>query len=124
MVQFARRTDGSGTELVAIKFFAKRASYEEEVAIYKDAPVKLRNFMPLVSKYVDNLDGAAKGPFGNVLPPFIVMEKGESLSDRASSVPVDLFTAAQVWFPVLLLARFYSSTVCKRKCTLDLFAAA
>jgi hypothetical protein len=96
VVQFARRTDGSGTELVAIKFFAKRAGYEEEVAIYRHAAPKLRNFMPLVSKYVDNVDGAAKSPFGNVLPPFIVMEKGESLSDRSQGIPVDVFTAAQV----------------------------
>lgn len=95
MVQFARRT-GTGTALYALKFFAKRSCYEEEVAIYRSAPVQLQRFMPGVVKYADNSDGALRCPFGNVLPPCIVMEKGESLRDRASNMPVDLYTAAQV----------------------------
>jgi hypothetical protein len=98
-VQFARRTDGTGTSLYALKFFAKRKTYDEEVAIYRSAPPKLQRFMPSVAKFVDNIDGALKDPFGNTLPPFIVMEKGESLSDRAQHMPVDLFTAAQVTDP-------------------------
>lgn len=64
--------------------------------MYRDAPLQLKRFMPSVAKYVDNVDEALKDPFGNTLPPFIVMEKGESLSDRARNMPVDLFTAAQV----------------------------
>ena len=96
VVQFARRTDGSGTAFVAIKFFAKRAAYEEEAAVYRTSPPKLQRFMPAVVKYADNSDGALRDPFGNPLPPFIVMEKGDSLSDRCRNMPVDLFTAAQV----------------------------
>lgn len=99
MVQFARRTDGTGASLHALKFFAKRKDYDEEVAIYADAPVQLKRFMPAVNKYVDNLDGSVKDPWGNHVPPFIIMEKGESLSDRAQYMPVDLFTAAQVGAP-------------------------
>lgn len=94
VVQFARGTDG--TALYAIKFFVKQEQYHEEAAMYRDSPLQLQRFMPAVVKYADNLDGAIKDPFGNVLPPFIMMEKGESLTDRASNVPVDLFTATQV----------------------------
>lgn len=96
MVQFARRTDGTGTALFAVKFFESRAGYDEEVRVYREAPMQLQRFMPSVSKYVDNLNSSVCDPFGNPLPPFIVMEKGESLSDRAHRMPVDLFTAAQV----------------------------
>lgn len=98
VVQFARRTDGTGTALYAIKFFAKREHFDEEAAVYRNSPPKLQRFMPAVVKYAANMDCAIQDPFGNSLPPFIVMEKGESLSDRSSNMPVDLFTAAQVLF--------------------------
>lgn len=52
--------------------------------------------MPAVSKYADNLDGVIQDSFSNALPPFILMHKGENLTDRACNMPVDLFTAAQV----------------------------
>lgn len=109
MVQFARRTDGTGTALCALKFFAKRSCYDEEVGIYRSAPVQLQRFMPAVVKYSDNCDGALRCPFGNVLPPCIVMEKGESLKDRASNMPVDLYTAAQVCFYLVRLLSVHRS---------------
>lgn len=52
--------------------------------------------MPIVVKFVDNGVEAAKDPFGGVLPSFIVMEKGESLQDKAQKHRVDIYTAAQV----------------------------
>lgn len=96
MVQFARRTDGCGMEPYAIKFFLQRSSYQEEADLYRVSCPKLRRFMPKVVKYVTNDDKRVLDPFGNPLPPFIVMEKGESLRDRARNNPVDMFTAAQV----------------------------
>lgn len=47
-------------------------------------------------RYAGNSDLALKDPFGGVLPPCIVMEKGESLQDRAQKSRIDVFTAAQV----------------------------
>lgn len=96
MVQFARRTDGTGMAPYAIKFFARCADYKEEAAMYCRAPLPLRRFMPNVVKFVDNEGGSLKDPFGTPLHPFIVMEKGECLQDRARNWPVDVFTAAQV----------------------------
>lgn len=96
VVQFARRTDGTGMAPYAIKFFAKRSDYDEEAAMYRNSPLPLRRFMPSVVKYADNSDGASTDPFGTPLQPFIVMEKGECLQDRARNWPVDVFTAAQV----------------------------
>ena len=94
VVQFARRVDGSGTLLYAIKFFAHRADYAEEAEVYRGSP--LRHFMPSVIRMDSNEGGALRDPFGGVLAPFIVMEKGESLQCRARKGRVDLFTAAQV----------------------------
>ena len=48
VVQFARRTDGSGMEAFALKFFAKMADYEEEAEVYRTSP--LRHFMPNVTR--------------------------------------------------------------------------
>lgn len=86
--------DGSGTILYAIKFFAHRADYTEEADVYSGSP--LRHFMPSVIRMDSNEGGALRDPFGGVLAPFIVMEKGESLQVRARKGRVDLFTAAQV----------------------------
>lgn len=99
MVQFARRTDGTGLAPYAVKFFLMRSVYEEEADMYRNSPPKLKRFMPKVVKYVPNADDTIVDPFGNPLPPFIVMEKGESLRDRTRDTPVDVFTAAQVLPP-------------------------
>lgn len=94
VVQFARRVDGSGTLLYAIKFFAHRSNCAEEAEVYRSSP--LRHFMPSVLCMECNERGAIQDPLGGVLAPLIVMEKGESLQERARNGRVDLFTAAQV----------------------------
>jgi hypothetical protein len=103
VVQFARRTDGTGLAPYALKFFLMRSVYEEEAEMYRNSPPKLKRFMPKVVKYVPNEDGRVLDPFGNALPPFIVMEKGESLRDRNKDTPIDVFTAAQVQLPYFLM---------------------
>lgn len=50
VVQFARRTDGSGIDAYALKFFGKHADYEEEAEVYRTSP--LRHFMPNVVRCV------------------------------------------------------------------------
>ena len=77
--------------------------------MYRNSPPQLKRFMPKVVKYVANVDDAIVDPFGNPLPPFIVMEKGDSLRDRTRDTPVDVFTAAQVErFTRLQLFQFHS----------------
>lgn len=93
-MQFVRNVQGSGSTLFALKFFASRRDFDEEVHVYKNSP--LRHFMPKVVRVVGNEDRSATDTCGGALPPFIVMEKGESLQERARNSPVDVFTAAQV----------------------------
>ncbi|NJR42311.1 MAG: hypothetical protein HC767_06280 [Akkermansiaceae bacterium] len=102
-MQFARGTQGTGLGAYALKFFAHRTTYEEEAHMYQTFPQELRRFMPTVVKFAANRDHAITDPFGSPLPPFIVMEKGESLRDRAKNSRVDVFTAAQVHAPQTVL---------------------
>lgn len=113
VVQFARGTEGDGMQQYAFKFFVPPGGYKEEELIYKSYQEALRKFMPEVVKYGPNTDGAIKDPFGNPLPPFIAMEKGESLRDHMKS-RVDVFTAAQV-----LLGTPYSFCICCFTCDLS-----
>jgi hypothetical protein len=52
--------------------------------------------MPSVLHVESNEDCRIRDPFGGLMAPFIVMEKGESLQERARNCRVDVFTAAQV----------------------------
>lgn len=56
-------------------------------------------------RYADNIDGATKDPFGGIMPPCIVIEKGESLQDRVQNCRIDFFTVAQVG--TLICIAFY-----------------
>jgi hypothetical protein len=94
VVQFARRLDGNHVSLFALKFFAVRRDFMQEVNMYRNSP--LRHFMPRMLRYESNNNCKIRDPFGGLLPPFIVMEKGESLQERAPHSRIDLFTAAQV----------------------------
>ena len=78
VVQFARQLDGA--HMFAIKFFAARKDFDEEADIYQNSP--LNQFMPKVHKVVGNDDQSIRDPYGGVMSPFIVMEKGESLQER------------------------------------------
>jgi hypothetical protein len=86
--------DANDIALFAIKFFASRRDYAEEVEVYRNSP--LRTFMPRVLHFESNENSRIRDPFGGHMPPFIVMEKGESLQERARNCRVDVFTAAQV----------------------------
>jgi hypothetical protein len=94
VVQFARKADSNDLSFYALKFFAAQKDYMQEVDIYRNSP--LRSFMPSVVLFEGNVDNSIRDPFGGVMPPFIVMEKGESLQERARNRQIDVFTAAQV----------------------------
>jgi hypothetical protein len=96
VVQFARKAGENAMTLFALKFFAAREDYLQEVDVYRNSP--LRSFMPSVLLYESNNDTSIRDPFGGVMPPFIVMEKGESLQERVTKSRVDVFTVAQVLF--------------------------
>jgi hypothetical protein len=72
------------------------AAFKEEASIYRNASEALRQFMPVIMVYGANEDGAVRDPFGNPMPPFLVMEKGEVLSEQARRTPADTAHAAQV----------------------------
>lgn len=72
------------------------AAFKEEAAMYRNAPDALRRFMPAIVKYAANEDSSVRDPFGNPMPAFLVMEKGECLSDAAHKKPVNAAHAAQV----------------------------
>lgn len=54
--------------------------------------------MPKVMRVVDNEDCSIRDPFGGLMAPFILIEKGEGLQERSHNCHVDVFTAAQVCF--------------------------
>eukprot|EP00892_Ulva_mutabilis_P012606 jgi/Ulvmu1/9718/UM055_0056.1 len=79
VVQFVRN---SQEELYAVQFFGSRAAFEEARRLYlHDA---LARFMPPVVEFVANENGAFCDPFDHPMPPCLVMEKGESLTERAA----------------------------------------
>ena len=102
-MQFAERRDFSTSaprshpnEELAFKFFVDRAEYDVESKMYRGLSRSLRPFAPKVDKYVDNKNGAMKDPFGNPLPPCIIMCRGQSILDKARNSRVDVFSAAGV----------------------------
>jgi hypothetical protein len=113
VVQFARRPVGNEISLFAIKFFAVRRDFLEEVDVYSNSP--LRHFMPRVLHFESNEDSSIRDPFGGIIPPFIVMEKGDSLQERARSGRIDVFTAAQVQSRFRLIASSISILLSKPK---------
>lgn len=108
-VQFAYARLANGFLTCALKFFAKQSDFEEEANTYKTCAPELRRFMPRVLEYQANTHGLICDPFGNTLPPYIVMEKGESLREIGQRMRVDVFTAAQVC-RVALVAPVHSFT--------------
>lgn len=95
VVQFAKGQIDDRDVLFALKFFTSRAAFVEDRRLYEDYPAALRQFMPDVVQIVENDDQHVQDPFGNALPPFIVMEKGESLRDRFSNPCMGTFTPSQ-----------------------------
>lgn len=96
MVQFAIGRHNGLPVPSAIKCFARRADYDEEVRIYEQCASELQDFMPKVLRFLPNDDGRIKDPFGNAMPPCIVLEKGECLQAAGRIFALDLFSSVKV----------------------------
>jgi hypothetical protein len=97
MVQFARGSlDGLD---YALKFYISKNAFEVERSLYAH-PV-LGPLLPKVVTSCKNDDNAECDPSGRPLPPFIVMEKGESLDEWSRRAKPDLFQAVAVRLPLV-----------------------
>ena len=90
VVQFVRAPQNN--HHYAVKLFASRTAYEDEKQLYLHCFPK---FMPTVIQFVDNQDGKFCDPTGGPMPPCLVMEKGESLTERTMRRKNDIFTTIQ-----------------------------
>ena len=77
VVQFMRSTRTE--EFVAVKFFLSCAAYDAEARLYKVDV--LRSMMPAIRMDVSNEDTGERNSRGYPWPPFMVLEKGESLQE-------------------------------------------
>lgn len=84
-------------DVCALKFFASRAAFEGERRLYMHSTAG--RFMPTVLAFEPNEDGRFCDPFDNPMPPCIVMEKGELLTERSPLAADDAATTAQVCSP-------------------------
>ena len=81
-MQFARSKEG-GYQQYAIKFFLKASDFPVESQLYAHALVS--NVLPQLVFAADNSDRAYISHSGFQFPPFLVMERGSSLSEYASN---------------------------------------
>eukprot|EP00892_Ulva_mutabilis_P000884 jgi/Ulvmu1/10797/UM069_0032.1 len=111
VVQFARRIQ-NGAEY-AIKFFTNRHAFARELALYSNPT--LRAMMPAVSAVQDNSDGRVQDSTGFAFPPFIVVERGESLDEWVHRVAPDFVTSMFVLCHVTKrLQLLHSAGLCHR----------
>jgi hypothetical protein len=92
MIQFAARVDGG--EDIAIKFFLRPTAFKCEEALYTRP--ELRTMMPAVIGMERNTMGEIRSPSGWPFPPFIIVEKGESLDEWALRIVPDFPTVLTV----------------------------
>lgn len=72
------RHELSSTDYV-LKAFATTAAFKAEAALYTDGEKPLGAFLPNMREILHNSRRQFRDPHGHVMPPCIVMEKGESL---------------------------------------------
>lgn len=92
MVQFVRAPQTN--DVFAMKVFASRRVFADERRLYLESG--LASFMPTVAEFVDNEDGAFVDGHGAAMPPALVMEKGETLTERIHRCKHNIFTTIQV----------------------------
>jgi serine/threonine protein kinase len=93
VVQFARDITKPTSEF-AIKFYTQFDAFARERDLYMEP--QLREMMPATHEIIGNEDGAIRMPDGYVLPPSIVIEKGESLDVWSRREKHDFITVMQV----------------------------
>lgn len=77
MVQTVRH-ELSSTDFV-LKAFATSAAFKAEAALYNDGDKPLGAFLPNMREILDTGSRNFRDPHGHIMPPCIIMEKGESL---------------------------------------------
>lgn len=63
----------------AIKFFVSTSAFEKERGLYTDARQPLGRFLPQLHSVAERPEELLKDAHGEVLPPCIIMEKGDAL---------------------------------------------
>eukprot|EP00892_Ulva_mutabilis_P002841 jgi/Ulvmu1/12558/UM090_0045.1 len=79
VVQFA--TVAHTQDQAAIKFYLDRKAFDMERELYTES--QLKAMMPAILAVEDNTSGKAKTPYGYVFPPFVIIERGQSLDEWA-----------------------------------------
>jgi hypothetical protein len=99
IVQFANTVESKNEEF-AIKFFLQRSAFARETALFSSSGV-IREMMPNILAIEGNADGRHMLPGGMKAPPFIVVERGESLDEWVLRVQPDYVTVLQVSIPTI-----------------------
>ena len=102
MVQTIRH-DLSSTDYV-LKAFATSAAFKAEVALYRDGDQPLGAFLPNMREILDTGGRQFRDPHGHIMPPCIVMEKGESLDFWRERAAPDQPLVYAVWFRAAALS--------------------
>jgi len=76
-----------------LQFFFTRGAYDTEVGLYSNAD--LARIMPRCYAWHDNVDRALRSQGGCVYPPFLIIERGESLDEFAARVEHEEITVMQ-----------------------------
>jgi serine/threonine protein kinase len=111
-VQFVRRIPDQVQ--FAVKFFLQNELvFEREHSLYSNA--SLRPILPEALHIVPNKDSQVRSQSGYVFPPFIMVEKGESLNEWASRKSPDFATSLFVLLHIAeRLQRLHQSGLCHR----------
>jgi hypothetical protein len=95
MVAFATNVLQTALNRYAIKLYTSTAAFERERAAILDHDLRLA--MPACHAVVDSVTGIHDGPLaGSVLPPMIITERGESLTDYTRRNAPDFISSTQV----------------------------
>jgi hypothetical protein len=78
----------------AIKFYLQRAAFDAEKELYMDS--QLCKMMPATLAIEDNVKGEWRTPYNFVFPPFVIIERGQSLDEWARDNKPDFITIFQV----------------------------
>ena len=79
----------------AIKFYLDRTGFERERELYTES--QLKEMMPATLAVEDNASGNCQTPYGYTFPPFVIIERGQSLDEWArDNANKDFITIFQV----------------------------
>jgi hypothetical protein len=86
-----------------MQFYTNPRAFQAEVDLYNKPT--LQKLMPKRHEVFGNEDGSCKSPSGFVFPPFIVLERGESLDEFARHMEHEFITVCPSLFASCTLRR-------------------